>query len=184
MQNPVRASNPRYTRTTTTSRQVAAVLAVLTVVGSVSIRASPHPASTQQDSLDQLSRAEQRWRGSKVETYEFRFQYEGGMIPPPPPSVPPILFRVADGKSTLLRPGPVPMPDDLAQYSTVEKLFAFVRKAWTNRPFRVDVQYDQALGYPIRVRVYPQANVTDIDFGFAISDFRAEVLRRLGPPQG
>jgi hypothetical protein len=93
------------------------------------------------------------------------------MVPPPPPDAPPILFQVADGKSALLRPGPVPVPAELAQYSTVEKLFAFIRKAWTNLLFRVDAQYDQARGYPIHVCIYPKENVTDIDFGFVIKDF-------------
>ena len=170
--------------TTMTWRHVAAVLAVLIVVGPISTRASQRPASNRQDSLEELSRAERKWRASKVEMYEFRFQFTCGMVPPPSPDLPPILFRVEAGKNALLRPGPVPIPSELAQYSTVEKLFAFIRKAWTNRPFRVDVQYDQLRGYPIHVCVYPKANWNDIDFGFATSAFRDLAEMRVSRDRG
>jgi len=71
-----------------------------------------------------------------------------------------------------LRPGagPVPVAAELVQYATVEKLFAFIRQAWTSRPVHMEVQYDQARGFPIRVCVDP-ATVSDDEFGFLITDF-------------
>lgn len=64
------------------------------------------------------------------------------------------------------------MAAELVQYSTVEKLFAVIRKAWTSRPSHMEVQYDQARGYPIRLCVNPAANVSDDEFGFLITDFK------------
>jgi len=61
---------------------------------------------------------------------------------------------------------------DLIQYSTVEKLFAVIRQAWTSRPSRMEVQYDQARGFPIRVCVDPAASTSDDEFGFVITDFK------------
>jgi len=89
-----------------------------------------------------------RWQASKIKGYEFRFQYAcNGLIHIPPPDVPRgMLIRVKDGESMYLRPGagPVPVAAELVQYATVEKLFAFIRQAWTSRPVHMEVQYDQA----------------------------------------
>jgi hypothetical protein len=83
---------------------------------------------------------------------------------------------------------------DLAQYATVEKLFAFIRKTWAARPsdpepgdlmrfpigFRIDVQYDQARGFPTRVCVDPSI-VLDDEFGFLITDFKVLSSAELHP---
>ena len=154
-------------------RHACFALAVLIVVGPISLRGSQHSAGAQPNVLEELLHAETRWRANKVEVYEFRFQYAcNGLIPPPPPGTAFIVFRIKDGRSAYLRPGadPVPVPAEWAQYSTVEKLFAFIRKAWTSRPIHMDAQYDQARGYPIRVCVDP-SGVSDDEFGFVISDF-------------
>jgi len=124
--------------------------------------------------LDELARAETRWKTSKITTYEFRFQFACGMIPPPPPGVPPILIRVNGESSTLVRPGadPLPVPGGYVPSSTVEKLFAFIREAWTKRPYSVEASYDEARGFPIRVCVDPVLNVTDDEYGFLITSFK------------
>ena len=56
-------------------------------------------------------------------------------------------------------------------YATVERQFAFIRKALEGRPYRVDVRFDPRRGYPTRVCVDPSV-VTDDDFGFVITDFK------------
>ncbi len=164
--------------------------------------ASQDFASAPAELLDQLARAEAKWQANKIVAYEFRFQYAcNGLIPPGPPDVPPgMLFRVKGGESTYVRPGadPVPVAMEFVQYSTVEKLFAFIRKAWGARPpdpepgdpphmrvnfprFQMDVQYDPARGYPTRLCVDPDTMVSDNDFGFLITDFK--VLSEGGLPQ-
>jgi hypothetical protein len=155
-------------------------LSVLIGVGPVDGRsAAQHSANLQRNALDELQRAERKWRASKISAYEFRFQYSCGMIPPPPPGAPPILIRVKDRTVTYPRPEPfVPVAAELVQYSTVERLFAFIRKAWTSHPSNVDVKYDRDRGYPIRVCVDPVADVTDDEHGFDIKDF--SVLANLG----
>jgi hypothetical protein len=103
---------------------------------------------------------------------------------------PGFLFRVNDVEGAYLdTPGAVSVPvaAELVQYSTVEKLFAFIRKAWAARPldpepgdlmrfnfprFRIDVQYDAARGYPTRLCVDPDTTVSDNEFGFLITDFK------------
>jgi uncharacterized protein DUF6174 len=175
-------------------------LCLLMYMGAVSIGGAQRPASGSVDPLEELVRAEAKWQASKTEAYEFRFQYAcNGLLAPNPSDVPPgMLFRVKDGESTYLRPGAVPVPvaAELVQYSTVEKLFAFIRKAWAARPpepepsdvmrfnlprFRLDVQYDSARGYPTRLCVDPDAMVSDNEFGFLITDFK--VLSNAGVAQ-
>ena len=164
---------------------------VLMCLGAVGTRDAQKPVIAPAEAFEELNRAEAKWLASKTEAYEFRFQYAcNGLIPPRPPDVPPgMLIRVKDGESTFLRlgTGPVPVPADLVQYSTVEKLFAFIRKAWAARPsgpqpddlvginfpqFLMDVQYDPARGYPTRLCVDPDARISDNEFGFLITDFK------------
>jgi len=161
-------------------------------LGVVGTRASQHPARASAEPLEELARAEAKWRASRTEAYEFRFQYAcNGLIAPTPAGVQPgFLFRVKNEASAYLEtPGAVPVPvaADLVQYSTVEKLFAFIRKAWAAHPsgrqtgdlvaidfaqFLMDVQYDPARGYPTRLCVDPDARISDNEFGFLITDFK------------
>jgi hypothetical protein len=64
-----------------------------------------------------------------------------------------------------------PVPRDLQPYATVEGQFAFIRKAWENRPFSMSVQYDPRLGYPTRVCVN-QTAASDDGRGFLITEFK------------
>jgi uncharacterized protein DUF6174 len=167
-------------------------LGLLMCMGAVGIRGSQFPAGASAEPLEELARAEAKWQVSKAEAYEFRFQYAcNGMIAPRLPDVPPgVLIRVKGGESTYLEaPGaaPVSAAAELVQYSTVEKLFASIRKAWADRPsdpqpgdlmgfnvrrFRMDVEYDPARGYPTRLCVDPDTIVSDNEFGFLITDFK------------
>jgi len=150
------------------------VIATVTLVVAYLETALPPRQTPGPELLDELVRAEERWQASKIKGYEFRFQYAcNGLIHIPPPDVPRgMLIRVKDGESMYLRPGagPVPVAAELVQYATVEKLFAFIRQAWTSRPVHMEVQYDQTRGFPIRVCVDP-ATVSDDEFGFLITDF-------------
>jgi hypothetical protein len=151
------------------------VAAILIVVAPIHISGARRRAAAPQSVLDELGRAETKWKTSKIQAYQFRFQYAcNGLIPPPPPGAPPILFRVNNRISTSLRPGadPVAVPGELVQYSAVENLFAFIREAWEKRPDRLEASYDEARGYPTRVCVAPAAVVADDEYGFLITDFK------------
>lgn len=154
-----------------------------------SVATAQYPANASQEPLEDLARAEAKWRASKTDAYEFRFQHAcNGLIAPPRPGEPlGVLFRVSGGESKFLGPAGAAarVPRDLVQYSTVERLFAFIRKVWAGRPsdpldpptrgltpmFQMDVQYDQARGYPTRVCVDPSSITSDDEFGFVITDF-------------
>lgn len=152
------------------------VLCLLVGLASVGTGASQDPASAPPEPLDQLAPAEAKWQAGRTDAYEFRVQYVcNGLIPPTPPGVQPgMLFRVKGGESTFLRSDVVaePVAPDLVRYSKVERLFAFIRAAGARRPSKMDVQYDQARGYPTRLCVDPAASVADDEFGFLVTDFK------------
>jgi hypothetical protein len=129
--------------------------------------------------LSELEQAETKWQKGKTVAYEFRVEYAcNALIPVTPPDAPRgMLFRVTDGKSTFLRSdvSAEAVHPDLVPYSTVEHLFAFIRKA-ASRPAQITVRYDDALGYPTRVCVdpiYERGVVADDEYGFAVTHFEA-----------
>jgi len=137
---------------------------------------APSTGKAAQEPPDELNRAEAKWRASRTGVYQFKFQYAcNGLIPPTPPGVQRgFLFRVSDGESRLLRTDvdAEPAAPNLVQYSSVERLFAFIRAAWGRHPSKMDVEYDPARGYPTRLCVDPMAGVTDDEFGFLVTDFK------------
>jgi len=126
--------------------------------------------------LEDLARAEAKWKASKIEAYEFRFQYAcNGLIRYDVLDRWPgrLRFRVADGESRLWGPNitNARVTGDGVQYSTVEQMFEFIRTAWTSGPARLEARYDEAHGYPTRVCIDPAAHITDDEYGFVTSDF-------------
>jgi hypothetical protein len=151
------------------------VFSLLIVLCSIRTRASQDQTSSP-SLLEDLDRAEAKWKASKIEAYEFRFQYAcNGLIRPEVLDRSPgrLLFRVAAGESRLWGPNisNARVIGNLVQYSTVEQMFDFIRRAWTSRPARLEVQYDEAHAYPTRVCIDPAAHITDDEYGFVTSDF-------------
>jgi hypothetical protein len=143
----------------------------------VGVGAAQRAGGAPPEYLQQLASAEARWAANKPEAYEFRVQPAcNGLIPPNPPQFRPPLIRVSAGQSTMDADRTSPM----AKYDTVEKQFAFIRTAWDSKPLRVEVQYDQRRGYPIRVCVDPGLP-TDDEFGFLLTDFRVVADVRRAP---
>ena len=58
------------------------------------------------------------------------------------------------------------------KYSTVEKQFAFIRAELAKWPYLAEIEYDDILGYPRRVRINLN-HIADADYGFAVEGFRA-----------
>ena len=57
------------------------------------------------------------------------------------------------------------------KYSTVEKQFAFIRAELATRPYLAEIEYDESLGYPRRVRINLN-HIADADYGFTVEGFR------------
>jgi hypothetical protein len=142
-----------------TALVVAAVL-LSTVRGSWA--QDPSPAQ-------QLSRAQLAWSAAKLNTYEFALRFTCATCPPIPPGNSPAAFVVRAGRS-MLKGGAV-VPQHLAKYSTIEKLFEFIRTALAKEPVRIEIEYDPTLGYPRRVYIDP-SRVSDDEHAFGVEDFK------------
>ena len=55
----------------------------------------------------------------------------------------------------------------LDKYSTVERQFAFIRAELAKRPYRMEIEYEDELGYPRRVRI-DLNHIADADYGFVV----------------
>ena len=154
---------------------VHSVLCLLLGLGSPVAHALQVPAKGAPERVAELARAETKWQTSRIDAYEFRIRHAcNGLIPVPPPGVPPgPLFRIEGGETRFLRADvdAEPVAPDLVQYSTVERLFASVRAALARPVRKMEVQYDQAHGYPTRLCVDPSV-VADDEFGFVVTDFK------------
>jgi hypothetical protein len=125
---------------------------------------------------DQLAAAETKWIANKPKAYEFTLKLIC-FCPPVPPGQPgsePIVFRVENGVGSLTgawaaRPE---ARQGLEKYSTAEKQFAFIRAELGKRPYRVEIEYDEDLGYPRRVYIDAK-HIADAEYGFTVEGFRA-----------
>src|SRR4051812_26961159 len=129
------------------------------------------------DALQQLAGAEARWATAKPAAYEFKVEPAcNGLIPPTPSGYQSPLMQVRGARNT----SAIDPSAWSAKYDTVEKQFAFIRTAWNSKPVGMKVEYDQRLGYPIRVCVDPTLG-TDDEFGFIVTDFRVIPDHRPSP---
>src|SRR6185295_16146463 len=98
-----------------------------------------------------LSRAQLAWSAAKLNTYEFALRFTCGTCPPDPAGISPSAFVVRAGRSSLRGGGIVPR--HLERYSTIERLFEFIRTALAQQPVHIEIEYDPTLGYPRRVYI-------------------------------
>jgi hypothetical protein len=151
-------------------REIVIAVAVVTGVGQ---QPTPSPTSA----LDELARAEAKWQQRKPSAYEFAVEVQCfclGLLQKP------VSFRVDGTGSRPLQD----LSDDsrrlYSYYETVEKLFAAVRRSLSQGQYRVNVEYDPELGYPIKADIDPRQYVADDELMFKVTAFRksADPARR------
>src|SRR5437879_1615792 len=133
---------------------------------------SAAPAAAQVSPEDQLAAAEAKWAANKPQVYEFRISPRFCcVIRLKGPSLEPMVFRVDNGKPSLVSGEPALVAQgDI--YNTVEKLFTFIRAKNAKRPYRTEIEYDPDFGYPRRVYIKLFENAADDEYGFVIEGFR------------
>jgi len=106
---------------------------------------SPDP---DRDPRVQLERAQELWQEAGYDTYEYRLEWECQC---PAQSQEPIWIVVKEGELHQARKvfGNDPIPINQANvFLAVEGLFGIVEEAIIRQANRIDVTYDQVLGYP------------------------------------
>jgi Family of unknown function (DUF6174) len=145
------------------------------LTGPYAVLAGGMTAAAQVPSLEaDLAFAEAKWLGNKPATYEFTLKILC-FCAPAPPGFEPIVFRVNNGVGALLTGSRMASVLGISssdeKYSTVEKQFAFIRASLSERPYRVEIEYDSVLGYPRRVYIDPEQITHDEEYGFRIEAF-------------
>jgi hypothetical protein len=138
--------------------------ATLLVVGLLGIQV---PA--QRDPLDALAQAEARWQKVRPHSYEFDVEVRCfcvGLLQKP------ASFRVVGAD---VRPLQDLQPDARGTYGfydTVEKLFAAIRRSLARGQYKVSIEYDPELGYPVKADVDSRERTFDDELFFRVTGFR------------
>jgi Family of unknown function (DUF6174) len=118
----------------------------------------------------QLAAAEATWKRAPLRSYEYTLHY-GAFVVNAGCESRTIWTRVVNG-AVMRAVGCQSLRSD---YSSVPLLFQFLRDTLAKHPDKVEVTFDETLGYPVRVFVDPDANIADDEFHFEVTDFK--VLR-------
>jgi uncharacterized protein DUF6174 len=59
-----------------------------------------------------------------------------------------------------------------SSYSSVPMIFQFLRETLATHPDRIEVTFDETIGYPVRVFVDPRSDIKDDEFHFEVTEFR------------
>ena len=124
-------------------------------------------------SSDDLQAAQARWRLAGILTYEFDIYRACGECPAEWARL--LTVRVRDGAFISLThadDGTAADTSFVADFLTMERLFAYVSRTLARRPAQFSAEYDRAVGYPILVSVDLDRRMVDDEFALGISSFR------------
>ena len=127
-------------------------------------------AAPQLTALESLAQAESRWQQRKPAAYEFDVVVRCFCGPGLPQG--PVTFRIRDTESLALQELEPVIRRLYESYNTVEKLFAAIRRSLARGQFRVAIEYDPYLGYPVRAAVDPVQMIADDELFLEVAAFR------------
>ncbi len=139
------------------------LLAVIALLGGAAHLALGQSAGI----LDQIAAAEAVWKRAPLRSYEYTFHYGASVVYPDCESQT-IRTRVING--VVMRTAGCQTLR--SSYSSVPMLFQFLRDTLATHPDRVEVTFDERIGYPISVFVDPKTNITHDEFHFEVTDFK------------
>lgn len=120
-----------------------------------------------------FERSSERWRGEGIDAYSYTSLAYCECLPA---SVGPVEITVEDGRISSLTPlqrdEPVP-EEQWDAFWTVEELFDLVERGLEERARQLHVSYDTSFGYPRKVDLDFEEQVTDDEFFIQISEFTA-----------
>ena len=109
----------------------------------------------------------ERWERQGITTYEMR---QDNLCSCPPEVRGPALITVRDGVvvSRVLVDEDVPVPASVPAFGTVEDLFSRIEQGLDQDYDEVMADYDPQLGYPRRIFLDPDDDVSDDDLGINV----------------
>jgi len=132
-----------------------------------SLQASP----VMMDTDDDLAANRQRWDAQNLEDYRFTYTLNCFC---PPQARGPFEVTVRDGKvaDVLYKGEGEPMDRPLAEYETVEDLFAVLADAYDRGAASVRVSYDAETGQPTEFFIDYDEQIADEEVGFTVEPVR------------
>jgi hypothetical protein len=127
---------------------------------------SPFPQGN--DPAAALTKAEATWRARKPAAYEFTIEIRCFC----PVALRPLSFRVIGDESTLLDKLDADVRQMYERYNTVDKVLAVLRRWAAMDPFKMRVEYDSTLGYPLRADLDHKKFTKDDELFFRVTQFR------------
>jgi hypothetical protein len=131
-------------------------------------------APTQEpDWLGDLAKAEALWKSGRARSYEMTVEVVCPGLCVPVPAIAPV-FQVSEGRPRQVRGGVI---DPRSQpsydhYNTVERLFEVIRQVATTKPYRLAVQYDTKLGYPVSMSWDMRETISDDQLTIRVTGFK------------
>ena len=116
---------------------------------------------------DQLAAAEAIWKRAPLRSYEYTLHYEAFVVDTECDS-PTLRTRVVNG--VVMRTAGCPALR--SSYSSVPRIFQFIKETLAKHPDKIEVTFDETRGYPVRVFVDPKSDIADDEFYFEVSDFK------------
>jgi hypothetical protein len=126
-------------------------------------------APTQLNPLDALAQAEARWEKVKPLAYEFDVEVRClcvGLLQKP------ASFRVNGSEVRPLQDLQPAARQTYAYYDTVEKLFEAIRRSLARGQYKVSIEYDADLGYPVKADIDPKEKTFDAELFFKVTRLR------------
>jgi hypothetical protein len=116
---------------------------------------------------DRLAAAEAIWKRAPLRSYEYTLHY-GAVVDYPECESPTLRTRVVNGV-VMQTAGCQTLR---SSYSSVPRMFQFLKETFATHPDKIEVVFDETVGYPVRVFVDPKSDVSGDEFHFEVSDFK------------
>ena len=124
---------------------------------------------TLDDLQRELNQNRELWESNGVADYQFVYQKICFCAPP---DVAPVTVSVSQGTIvavTLVDSGLSVTEADLERYSTIEDLFDLIQDAIDRDAYKISVEYDADLGYPLEANIDYDSRMADEEQGFKAS---------------
>ena len=148
-------------------------LTLVVVIHAAGMQTAAPPSTA----LKALTEAEARWEQRRPSAYEFDVEVRCfcvGLLQKP------VSFRVRNTEVRSLQDLGLDASRTYGYYDTVEKLFAALRRSLARGEYKVAIEYDADLGYPVKADVDPKQTTFDDELFFKVTSFRkieADALR-------
>jgi hypothetical protein len=139
------------------------LLTVVVLLGTAAYSALGQSVAT----AEQVAAAEAIWKRAPLRSYEYTLHYGAFVVDPECESLT-LSTRVVNG--VVMRT--VGCQTLRSSYSSVPMIFQFLKQTLATHPDKIEVTFDETMGYAVRVFVDPRSDITDDEFYFELTDFK------------